>query len=159
MATDVSKPAWGRLLFQGLIAGIVGGIVLDAFLYFSALAMTHSASMIGIWQYVASSVVHGAAYTSPSYAWLGLFLHACVAIAWAVGYAYVAATRPYVMAMPWLSGLIFGAVVWLAMDIVLMVSEVAPPVSGLVVADGLIAYCIFYGIPVALTVRAVAKRA
>jgi uncharacterized membrane protein YagU involved in acid resistance len=159
MASLVSKPNWGRLIGQGILAGIVGAILIDAFQYFSTLATTHQASIVAIWQYVASSAVGATAYTSTSYAWLGLLFHAIVSIAWAIGYAYVAATRPNVMSTPWLSGLVFGAVVWLIMTFVLMLDRIAPPISATSVVMGLTACCIFYGIPVALTVRAVAQRA
>jgi hypothetical protein len=153
MATLVSPPHWGRLIGQGLIAGIVGGTLMNVF-----IVVAQHISIVNFWQFVASSAVGQVAYSSTSYAWLGLLFHAIVSIAWATGYAYVAATRPNVMATPWLSGIVFGAVVWLIMEVVLVFDKLAGPLTGPSIAMGLIAVCAFYGIPVALTVRALARR-
>jgi hypothetical protein len=122
------------------------------------LATTHQASIIGIWQFVASSVVGATAYTSTNYAWLGLLLHALVSIGWALGYAYAAATRANVLNKPWLSGFAFGVVVWLFMQFVLMLAHVFAGITVMSFIMGIIAHTFFYGIPVALMVRALTPR-
>lgn len=153
MTTLASPPNWGRLTGQGLIAGIVGGTLMNVF-----IVVAQHISTVNFWQFVASSAVGQVAYSSTNYAWLGLLFHAIVSIAWAIGYAYVAATRPNVMATPWLSGIVFGAVVWLVMEVVLVFDKLAGPLTASSISMGLITVCVFYGIPVALTVRAVARR-
>ena len=158
MATQVSGPDWGRLTAQGFAGGIAGAILFDACQYVEQLATTPDASLMGTWQWVASSAVGSVAYTSTNYAWLGLLFQLIVSIAWATGFAYVAATRPNVLATPILSGLVFGVIVWLAMKIVLTFDHIVAPMTVASILLELLANCVFYGIPVALTVRAVAKR-
>ncbi len=77
-----------------------------------------------------------------------------MSILWGIGYAYTAATRPQINTHPWLSGVTYGAIVWVLMQFVLMLGEVFPPITPMSFLIGIIADVVFFGIPVALMIRA-----
>src|SRR5579862_3193475 len=109
---------WSRILASGALAGIVGGIFFNAFLYFAGLLSAH-ASVLSLWQFAASTAFGKAAFTSPSYVWIGLALIFAAAVGWAIGYAYMAHSRPAINKQPIISGFIFGAIVYIVMQFVL----------------------------------------
>ncbi len=150
--TGVTKPAWGRILAQGAVAGIAGGILIDAFLYVTSVLPQHG-SMLAVWTWIASTAVGKVAFTSPQYAWLGLLMHAAVSIGWATGYAYLANSRSSINAHAAISGIVFGAVVYVVMQIVLLGDNAFSIPTMWEFADALVAHCIFFGLPVALAVR------
>lgn len=140
---------WGRLIARGVIAGIVGGILIDVCIYVFVLLPQH-ASMISLWQFVASSAFGKAAYTSTSYAWIGLLMHAGTSIAWGIGYSYLSEVQPAVNAQPVISGILFGLVVYVAMQIVLESVGLLVIKNAAQIGYGVLAHTIFFGVPVAL---------
>ena len=88
---------------------------------------------------------------------VGLLAHLVVSILWGIGYAYAAATRPNIAGQPWISGIVFGVIVWVLMQFILMLGAVWPGLTLQTTAIGLIAHMLFFGIPVALTARALQK--
>src|SRR5579872_5628498 len=94
---------WSRILMSGAAAGIVGGICFNAFIYLAGLLPAH-ASVLSLWQFSASTAFGKAAFTSPSYVWIGLVLIFAAAIGWGIGYAYIAHSRPAVNKQPVISG-------------------------------------------------------
>lgn len=124
-----------------LIAGIIGGILIDAF-----LAIVLHTSPVGIWQFVASTIVGPTAFTSPSYALLGFIVHFVTSIVWAVIYVY--AFDAFGQLRNWIvGGIVWGVVVDAAMNLLLLVKVGQPFVPAF--TQGLIAHVIFYGLPVA----------
>ncbi|GAC1533133.1 MAG: hypothetical protein NVS2B17_00420 [Candidatus Velthaea sp.] len=103
-------------------------------------------------QFNASVLIGKAAFTSPTYAALGLALHFLVSIGWALGYAYIAERQSQLVTRPWISGAGFGLVVYFAMLIVLVAANAYHPPKPADVGTGLIAHIAFFGIPVALIV-------
>ncbi len=101
---------------RGIASGIVGGLLIDLFIYFTSLA-PHHAGILGLWQFIASSAFGTVAYTSTGYAWAGLAMHALVSMAWGVGYSYLSQTQQAVNKMPIISGLVFGLIVYVVMQI------------------------------------------
>lgn len=141
MSTSAAPAAETTPLVKGVVAGIIGGILVDAF-----LIVTRQAPFPGIWQYVASAVVGPVAYTSSSYIALGLVLHFLISIVWATLYAYVAVNRNW----NWLAaGTVFGIIVMLGMQIVTRIAHVAAPLTATGVIMGVIAHVVFFGWPVA----------
>ena len=133
----------------GVVAGIIGGVLIDAF-----LAVANHVSPIGIWQFVASGLVGNVAFTSASYAGLGFVLHFAISIVWGLIFAWAAASMPALVRRPILSGLLYGVVVMLGMTMLLAFKHVGPaglPDAGYLVKS-LIAHTIFFGLPVALFV-------
>lgn len=146
--------AWGRIITQGVLAGLLGGILLNAFLWVTTIEPAHG-SMLALWEWVASTVIGRVAFTQQAFAWLGLLIDFVVAIIWATGYAYIAATRPYMNRQWLISGLIFGFVVYVFMQIVLLAgNNFAWPSSPLVFFDTIVGQMVFYGLPAAYVVAA-----
>jgi len=144
--------SWGRIALSGVLAGVAGGISIDAFIYLTSLLPTH-ASILSLWQFIASTAFGKAAYTSSSYAWAGACMHFVVSIAWASGYAYVAQSKPAVSKQPLLSGLLFGLVVYVVMQFVLFSAQALKVPDALSVYLGVVAHTVFFGIPVAYVAR------
>jgi hypothetical protein len=151
--TTAQKVDWARVIVRGVAAGVAGGVLLDLFIYFTSV-LPHHASMLAVWQFIASTAVGKVAFTSTSYAWLGLIVHFAVSIAWAIGYAYLANTRGALDAHPAISGIVFGAVVYVVMQIVLVGDNAFHMPSGGEFGLALAGHCLFYGLPVAYAVRA-----
>jgi uncharacterized membrane protein YagU involved in acid resistance len=151
MATSV-RLNWGRVIMQGVCAGIVAGAVLDVYLYLTAIVPAHG-SIIAMWQWVASAAIGPVALTNPSYAWLGFVVHFIVSIAWAGGYASFAQTQNFVNTRWLISGLMYGLIVYVFMQILLLGAHafVWPPTPAAFV-NQILAHMLFFGVPVAYVV-------
>ena len=147
MATATIAPNWRRILQHGAIAGIVGAVILTAFLYVAFFQELHG-SLAALFTLDAGNVHE----TSP---WIGALARLCVSLGWGIAYAYLADTRPRVLNTPWLSGFVYGLLVWFIMQLVLMAGEVwkASSLNPYMLIAALVAQAFFFGIPVALTVR------
>jgi hypothetical protein len=132
-----------------VVAGLAGGVLIDAF-----LAVVNHMSPITIWQFVASALVGGVAFTSTSYAALGFVMHFAISIAWALVYAAAAGPLPALVRRPVLGGLLYGVVVMAGMTMLLVLKHVGPAGAPdtLTLAKNLIAHTVFFGLPVALTI-------
>lgn len=144
-----------RILLHGALSGIAGGVVLAVFWYLAGIVPAHG-DATGMGQYVASAAFGKAAFGSASYAWIGLGLHALVSIAWGIGYVYMTETQRNIAANPAASGLIFGLVVWVVMQMVLASVQMLT-VTGPNVGIGILGHTVFFGLPVALAARAQAR--
>lgn len=151
MATAVPLN-WGRIVLSGVLAGVVGGVTIDAFIYLTSLVPAHT-GIIAFWQFIASTAFGKIAYTSTSYAWAGAAMHFCVSIAWAGGYAYMAHTKPAINKQPLISGFIYGLVVYIVMQFVLFSVQALKTPDAVSVYLGLLAHTVFFGIPVAYVAR------
>jgi len=150
--TTAPALSWNRVLTQALVAGITGAVLIDAYLWLTTLLPAHQ-SIIGLWQFVASAAIGKVAFTSSSYAWLGLLIHIIVSIAWAGGYAYLAMTRPFMNERWPVSGIAYGIIVYIFMQVLLLGAGAFtfPPTPNDFV-NILIAHSVFYGLPVAFVV-------
>lgn len=144
----------GALAIPGALAGLAGAILIDVYLVVTLVFVAHVATVTSFYQFVASGALGPAAYTNPANAYLGFALHLAVAIAWGVGYAYVAARTPEIRERPFISGTVFGLVVMIAMQIVEVIGKIYVLPTSLEFANGAIAHTVFFGIPVATLVRA-----
>lgn len=144
-----------NVLPHGVVAGIVGGITVDAFLLAAGAGKFPT-----VYQYIASALVGKAAYASGSYVWLGLVMHFLISIAWGVAYAALCqrlGTR--VLDRPIVAGSIFGIVVWIVMQAALVPVHLwQPPTSALALLVSLLAHTLFFGIPIAWYVRSAVRR-
>lgn len=146
-----------RLLLHGFIGGIIGGILIDAFLYFATILPNHG-SLSSLYAYIASNAIGGTALTNPGAVWLGAFMHFCISIAWGMGFAYAVATRPDVLSHPYVAGLVFGFVVQIIMQIVLAVTGHYHKPTAPMFAGSFLAHTIFFGLPIALYFSTVLQR-
>jgi hypothetical protein len=151
MAAATNRVNWGRVLQQGIVAAVVGGITFTAFGYFAFFLPNHGT--IGQLFALDARNVH---QTSP---WIGALAHACVCLVWGIAFAYIANTRPSVNNNPWIAGIVYGFIVWLAMQLVLLTGNVWQQVPPIGVVFEVISHTLFFGVPIALTVRALSKTA
>jgi uncharacterized membrane protein YagU involved in acid resistance len=139
----------------GVIGGLVAGVVLELFLLGAAMLTTTASPLVlltGLLQFNAQWAVGKAAMASPSYAYLGAVVHFVTCIFWALGFVYAARTRPQIVEVPWISGLLYGIIVWLGTQLVLVATGLWTPPAPNEAETELIAYCIFFGLPLAYTV-------
>lgn len=148
MASNIASPDWGRILLRGVVAGLVGAIVLAVFLW--AWFAPQGATLASIFRLDA----HDVRSDDPL---IGALAYLGVSLAWGIGYAYAAATRPNIANQPLLSGFVYGFIVWLLMQFVLMLGELWVPITLPTLGTQLLAHTIFFGIPVALTTRALTR--
>lgn len=143
---------WGRIVLCGVLAGIVGGVCLDLFIYLTSLHAAHT-SALSLLQFIATAGFGKPAYTSTSQPWAGVAMHFLVSIAWGVGYAYMASTKPAINKNPLISGFIFGLVVYVVMQFALYTVRALETPDALELYLTVVAYTVFFGIPVALVAR------
>ena len=155
MATASATPiSWSRIAVQAVAAGLVGGTLIDLYLAITPLASAHP-GILTMWTYVASTVFGKGMLANPSAPWYGLGVHAATSLAWAGAYAYVAATQSYVRTRWYISGPVYGLIVYLLMQIILLVSgSFEYPHSPNDFVSALIAHAVFFGLPVAFVVNA-----
>jgi hypothetical protein len=140
------------LVVAGVAAGVAGAIFIDAYLIVVLVFALHSTSIAGLYDYVASGAIGQAAYASSTAPYLGVALHVAVSLTWAIGYAYVAARTPQVLQRPLLSGVAFGFVVMVAMQLVEVAAGIYRVPTTLSLGNDFVAHTVFFGIPVAYIV-------
>jgi hypothetical protein len=140
-------------LKAGLIAGVAAGVLIDVFLFAAQLAGgTPADKLAGNFAFIAAVLIGPGAYANPLAVPLGIVLHFCVAIGWALGYVYLVRTQPQLLTRPWISGAAYGLVVYVFMEIVLITAGSYHRVAPRVLFTQLIAHAVFYGMPVAVIV-------
>jgi hypothetical protein len=147
----LSLPA---VLAPGVVAGLAGAIAIDLYAIAVLVFGTHSATLTGLYQYIASGAIGQAAYAGTSGVILGVALHLAIGVLWGLGYVYAASRQPQVLARPLVSGIVFGLVVLLAMQLVEVAANIythLPDTFELV--NALIAHTLFFGIPIAYIAR------
>jgi uncharacterized membrane protein YagU involved in acid resistance len=138
-------------LKAGLVAGLAAGILIDVFLFAMQLAAgTPPDKLAGNFVFIAAVVLGQGAYTNPAAVPLGIVLHFCVAVGWALGYVYLVRSQPQLVTRPWISGAAYGLVVYVFMEIILITAGLYHRVAPGLLFTQIIAHIVFYGIPVAL---------
>ncbi len=141
-------------LKAGLIAGIVAGVTLDLFLFATQLASgTPPGRLADNFVVIAAVLLGQSAYANPAAVPLGIVVHFCVAIGWALGYVHVARSQSQLLTRPWVSGAVFGFVVYLFMGVVLVAAGHYHPTMTGSFALQIVALVVFYGLPVGLITR------
>jgi hypothetical protein len=143
---------WRRVVRQAVIAGFAGGAVIEIYLYLTTILPVHG-NVLAAWQWIAAAALgKTAAYSSPAYAWIGLVVHFVVCIGWAGGYAYFAPRQAFVNERWFVSGVVYGIVVYLFMVVLQIGAGVFAMPSPPSVANALVANMLFFGVPVAYVV-------
>jgi hypothetical protein len=143
--------ALSAALGPGALAGIAGGVTIDAYLLVVG-ALSNGPGPQQLYTFIASALVGQAAYALPGMVWLGVVAHAAISIGWGVGFAYAAVTTPQIASRPYFSGVLFGLVVFIVMQLVTAAAGVARLPTSAQMASGIVAHTLFFGIPVALVV-------
>jgi uncharacterized membrane protein YagU involved in acid resistance len=144
-----------RMVRAGVAGGIVGGIILLLFLLGAGLATTKASPMVillALLQFSAEWAIGKEALASTSYAWIGVLVHFGTSILWGLAFVYVAKQRPQVVQQPFIAGIVYGVIVWIGTQLVLMATGLFRTPSPNEIETELFAYCIFFGIPLAYTV-------
>ena len=155
MATAVVPGRSVNTWAVGIVAGIIGGALIDLYLVI-AHPLLHLAS---IYQHIASNVVGPAALASPAYAWLGGAMHFGISAAWGVLYVALARRWPMFLTRPLIWGPIYGLLVMVVMNGLLVVKGGAPPHTTMAILNTLVVHCVCFGLPVALYASYAARRA
>jgi hypothetical protein len=112
-----------------------------------------------LYTFIAATLVgRAAADAGPAaFIWVGVALHLVVSLAWAAGYVWIARSMKQLVRLPAISGLGFGLVVYFVMLLVLLAANLYTKPTPGSVGLGLLANCVFFGLPVALIVAAMTK--
>lgn len=155
MTTAVDR--WRTIAMQAPLAGLVAGTTLVAYL---ALTAFPDHNPMQFFQWIPTVAVGSAAGTGTTWAILGIVLHYVVSIGWAAGYAYLATDRTYLNRRWLLSGLFFGLMVYMFMDLLLIgVSKFTWPPTPLAWINGIFAVMAFFGVPLAFVISRLDKNA
>jgi hypothetical protein len=122
---------WRRIALRGAAAGCLGGVILGLLLL--AAGSGRHMGTVQFAEFVA--------------------FYAAVCIGWGIGYVYLAATRPQINRLFALSGLTFGAVVYVVTQLALYGIAAEQTHTAQQVGFGILATCLFFGLPVALAAR------
>jgi hypothetical protein len=152
----------GRLLsalaFRAvMLAGIVGNLTISIYLSVVLPLFFHTPA-IALFQWDDSNIVGPGAFSGGlASAALGFFFDFIVSWVWALLFVALYNTVAPVRSSSAVSGLLFGVVVMLVMGyVVVPLGHAVRPADTLPsVLDRLIAHTLFFGLPLALTVRAV----
>lgn len=140
-------------IMTGVIAGLAGGILIDAYAFAAIDVMTGTLDVAREFQITASGLLGPSALTNPGAAWIGVAVHFALSIVWGLGYVYVAAQRPQLTAHPIISGLVYGIVVYLLVLLFNLAANVTNTPEMSTLGNALVAHTLFFGVPIALIAR------
>jgi len=141
---------------RGIAAGFGGAILIDGYLLVVLVAFSRVATATGFYEFVASGAIGSGAYRQPGGVAIGVAVHFLVSVAWGVGYAYVASRTPQVRAHPLMSGVVFGIVVMIAMQLVEVAANIYRAPDSFSFLTALVGHIVFFGVPVAFVYRRLA---
>ncbi|MFN8355612.1 MAG: DUF1440 domain-containing protein [Spirosomataceae bacterium] len=136
------------IIKAGLTAGVCD--ILAALLVYSVMMQKVPATQL--LQSIASGVLGKAAYDGGvSTALLGVTLHFVIAMIWAIVYYFIYPMLGKLAQQPVISGLLYGAVVWLVMNLVVVpLSQIGfRPLTPQGVAIGMAILMVCIGLPIA----------
>jgi uncharacterized membrane protein YagU involved in acid resistance len=142
--------SWSRaIVVGGILAGV--GDILFALIFYPM----HGARPIRVLQSIAGGVQGREAFSGGwATAALGLALHFVIALGAAAVFCLAAAKLPNLLRRVWISGLAYGAVVWLVMNAVVVPLSALrgrfPPAHPW---EGLVAHLFLVGLPIAFAAR------
>jgi hypothetical protein len=135
------------ILWGGLACAILDGLAAST--QFGLLGIP----LLRVWQGVASGLLGGRAFTQ---GWLsgslGLLLHFVIAFLWAAAFVELCRLLPLIARIYWFSGPLYGVVVFLVMNLIVVPLSARPkrPASMQATVVQLIIHILFVGLPIAL---------
>jgi uncharacterized membrane protein YagU involved in acid resistance len=152
MAKSESPSLLKAILVGGLLAALLD--ILDPIIFFY---LRNHVAPIRILQSIASGLLGRAAYTGGlRTALLGLALHLFIALVWASLFVLAARSLPFLSLHPIRSGLLYGALIYIVMNyLVLPHSRVFPRThpTVAVLLNGVFAILVLVGLPISLANR------
>ncbi len=149
-AVDASITLRGRLA-TGAVAGACAASLIVVFLYVLQFAGAIP-SPAAVFVMAAAVLLGPAGFASPAAVPIGVGVVFVVAIAWALGYAFLARSQPQLLARPLVSGAAFGLIVYTFTQLALLAAGLRYQFTGALLVQELVAHLVLYGIPVALIV-------
>lgn len=141
----------------GSLAGLLAAITSSAWLYATTLA-SGQGSLSGLYAQMAR-IAFGKTPIIGDPVTIGLLLCCGVSLGWAYGYAGLASQNPALSRAPWISGAVFGLLVLVTMQSMLLSVHQFHPFSPLGFLNIVILHTAFFGVPIALAVARLQKRA
>ena len=155
----MNKPSAAKaILWGGLIAGaldLAGACVVSW--------LRAGVRPVRVLQSISSGLMGSAAYTSGAKtAALGVVLHFFIATVWTVIFYAASRKLRFLLEQPVLCGLVYGVIVWVFMNFVVLPLSAFPPartpptLTGRIISLALIMFCV--GLPIAIIVRRFSKQ-
>jgi hypothetical protein len=143
------------LIYDGIVAGLTAGAIVDCVLLATGMLKWPTS-----YNFIASALVGKVAFTSSAYVPLGIALHFVISGGWGAIFGLAAQRYRQLVAHPTTSGLVFGLIVLIVMQLLLVVAGMwqAPQSAGQVIMQ-LVAHTAFFGLPIAWYVNRAARRA
>ncbi len=145
-------------IVAGIVAGLVGAVTIEICMIGAHLIEGGPAATIaGDSAFMASTLVGRTGHAGAALLAIAVVMHVAISIGWALGYVYLSRTKPQLLAQPVVWGFIFGAVVGVFTEVVLITAG-EPPGSPRALSVQLLADTVFYGVPVAVVASAMLRR-
>jgi hypothetical protein len=140
-------------LAAGIVAGVGAALLIVLFLFLLQWDGAAPAPA-AFFTFAAAALLGPVAYANPAAATIGIGLIFALAIAWALGYVYLVRSQPQLLARPFVSGAVFGVIVYIFTQIALLTAGLYHRPAPDLLGKELVGVLVFYGIPVALIVSA-----
>ncbi len=143
---------WALILKVGLIAGTLD--ITDALVFSHFRGVTPAR----VFQYIASGLIGTRAFSlGAASVVLGVLLHFAIALGWTAMFYLASRKFAILLRRPVMSGVVYGVVVYLVMNIVVLpLSGVPHPIKAATLAsriNGVLAVVLFIGLTIALLIR------
>lgn len=138
-----------REIVAAVVAGLVSAVTLAAFAAFAEALSGASPSVT--YRALAVDVGGPSFATLPAAVPVGALVLVACALGWAFGYVYAARRQTQLLTRPYVSGAVFGIVVWFVMQLVLITAArwSVPTVHDF--SRDILACTLFFGMPLAFT--------
>jgi hypothetical protein len=142
-----------------ILAILLGGSVAGSLYIMSAVAhvVSRGGSAKSTLQYIASGILgESALHGGWTTAIFGLALHFAIVTVMAAAFVIAARRFPILVERPWSSGILYGAVLYVAMTFFIGPLSAAPRWhvgGGWAMVGGLLAHCFYVGLPIATIAR------
>ena len=153
MSPTLARRDW---IVAAIGAGIVAAVTLALFAY---IADARAALGPGVtYEFLASAVVGPQALGQTWSIPLGVAVLLAGTIFWGFGYVYAAQKQEQLVRRPLISGVIFGVLVWFIMQVVLVGVGKFEKITIYSFDRDMVAFILFFGIPLALTASRLTRR-
>ncbi|HZX68701.1 MAG TPA: hypothetical protein VFE70_07440 [Candidatus Elarobacter sp.] len=137
-------------LTAGLAGGLAGAFLMEAFFRGALWAFKIQGDQLPLLaDYVGTTVLSPGSAPGMA-AGIAFLLYLAVSAGWGVGYVSASRTSPQLLARPWISGAVFGLVVYIVMQVMLLTAGLYHRPNFDVLLVQLAAYVAGFGIPVAV---------
>lgn len=139
------KQAVKMVLISGLVAGLLDCI--------AAVVFLGKMNFAGVWKYVASGFFGSEAFSGGNEMVVyGLLFHFSIAMFWAIVFYFFSLKISSLSAHPIICGLLYGIVIWLAMNLIVVPNSHVPKSSfttiGIVKNMVILMFCV--GLPISV---------